>query len=137
MSDLRTQLTAIYRDRGELTPDVVVAAATPKAHPLHSRFEWDDAVAGHEYRKVQAAELIRSVKVTYSETPAGEAKRVRAFTSTMAEGGRPVYRPTKEVLQDEFSRNLLLRELQREMDRMKQRYGHLEEFARIVTDAVA
>lgn len=45
---------------GNLTPDAVVEAARPKAHPLHHRFEWDDSVAGHKYRLDQARALIRT-----------------------------------------------------------------------------
>ena len=136
MASLRDQLTAIYRESGELTPGGVVAAATPVDHPLHDRFEWDDSVAGHEYRKVQASELIRSVKIVYRETPAGEPVRVRAFSS-VRDDKQQAYRPTEEVLSDEFSRRLLLNECRREIESLKRRYGHLEEFAALLAAASA
>lgn len=44
--------------------DVVMAAAAPE-HPLHDRFEWDDAKAGHAYRVEQARGIIRRVRMDY------------------------------------------------------------------------
>lgn len=48
---------------GILKPEVVVGEAADPRHPLHDRFEWDDAKAGHAHRVEQARELIRSVRV--------------------------------------------------------------------------
>lgn len=50
---------------GELSKEVVLAAATPASSVLHSLFEWDDAKAGHEYRLCQAGDLIRKVQVEH------------------------------------------------------------------------
>lgn len=138
MADLRAELTRIYEKNKELTPEQVVTEATPTDHPLHDRFEWNDAVAGHEYRKVQAAELIRSVKIVYRETPAGEPVRVRAFVSTqMSETKSQAYHPTEKVLSDDFTRKLLLQNCQREIDALTRKYGHLAEFAEMMRGAVA
>lgn len=140
MSDLRTQLTSIYRDRGELTPQNVVDEARPDDHPLHSRFEWDDAVAGEAYRRVQAQELIRSVKIVYAESPRGERKSVRAFSSlheASDDGAATGYAPTEDIVADDFSRQLLLRQCKREIDQLRTKYGHLQEFAAMMTEAIA
>lgn len=141
MSDLRETLTAIYKDRGELTPQAVVDEARSESHPLHSRFEWDDEKAGEAYRRVQAGALIRSVKIVYTETPAGEKRSVRAFSargnSPTVENREPAdiggYAPTEELVRDDISRKILLRELQREVQALQRKYGHLEEFAAIIT----
>jgi len=45
-----------------ITPDAVVAAAKPKAHPLHSFFEWDNRKAGNAFRVYQARLLIQNVR---------------------------------------------------------------------------
>jgi hypothetical protein len=73
--DLRALLDDIRARRGALTPDAVVEEAAAADHPLHDRFEWDDELAGHEYRVIQAGRLIRSVKVIVGES------RVNAFVS--------------------------------------------------------
>ncbi|QSL99764.1 hypothetical protein SEA_ODAY_20 [Gordonia phage ODay] len=140
MSDLRSALTSIYKDRGELTPQVVVEEARPDDHPLHNRFEWDNELAGDAYRRVQAQELIRSVKIVFTETPEGEKKTIRAFSSLRGhndDNTRRGYQPTEELVQDEFSRTLLLRQCRREIAALSAKYGHLEEFAAMMTEAIA
>lgn len=130
---LRDQLDAVRSTQGELTPATVVKAAEPDDHPLHGRFEWNDTVAGHEYRKVQAAELIRSVRVSYGEPRQdGEKKSVRAFVPVRGTDRSSAYEPIEEVVQDEFARKLLLQECRREWESFKRKYGDLEEFAEIV-----
>lgn len=136
MGSLRDELQSIYDARGELTPKAVVEVARNTNHPLHHRFEWDDRVAGERYRLVQASELIREVKVTYT-TPSGEDHTVRAFTSVrLAQDVQSqAYKPTDEVLEDEFMRNLVLNECQREIDTLNKKYGHLKEYAALLRAA--
>lgn len=130
--NLRDQLQSIYRQRGELTPAIVVDEARPADAPLHDRFEWDDSIAGEKYREVQAAELIRSVKVVYTDQP--EERSVRAFVSVQRDDHRG-YVPTEEAVADDFTRKLLLAECRREWEAFKAKYSSLEEFAAIVNGA--
>lgn len=136
MSDLRSLLTDSYQRHGELTPQIVVDEARPKTAPLHNRFEWDDEIAGEAYRRVQAAELIRSVRITFSDNKTGERKSVRGFHSLHQAGDkdRGGYAPTEEIVQDELALKLLLRELKREIGDLKKRYSHLEEFTVVVRE---
>ena len=60
---IRDELERIYETNGVLTPEAVVDDARPDDAPLHSHFEWDDALAGEQYRLVQARHLIRAVTV--------------------------------------------------------------------------
>lgn len=72
-------LQAIYADNGNvITPAAVVKASRPVDAPLHSRFEWDDEIAGDRYREVQAAQLIRFAFVSVTTENRGPV-RVRAF----------------------------------------------------------
>lgn len=52
----------MYEEHGKLTAELVVEQATPKKHPLHVCFQWDDKKAGHEYRLIQARTMIREVR---------------------------------------------------------------------------
>lgn len=133
MSSLREELRGIYNRAGALTPALVVQESRPVSAPLHDRFLWDNKAAGEAYRRVQAAELIRSVRVTYGVDEQGRDKKVREFLSVQARD-RPdsTYRPVDEVMGDEFSRELVLREARREWQQFKARYGALAEFAAIV-----
>lgn len=127
MSDLRTALQAIYDDRGKLTPADVVDTARPADHPLHGRFEWDDTAAGEAYRRHQAQQLIRSVKITHVETD-GRDLDVRAFLAVRTPTSPSNYVPTEDVAADPFARRLVEAEMRRAIVALEKRYGHLQEF---------
>lgn len=130
---LRQQLQAIYDEHGRLDAEIVVDAARPKDAPLHSHFEWNNSVAGEAYRKVQARELIRSVKVVYRNDLTGEKGSVRAFQSVRrSDAAAPSYEPVDKVLDDPITTQLLLRDMQRDIEALKQRYGHFVEFRKMV-----
>lgn len=130
MADLRGTLAHYYQKHGELTPQIVVDEARPKNSPLHNRFEWDDKVAGEAYRRVQAAELIRSVRITFADERTGERKSIRAFHSVREAGDaeRGGYAPTEEIVQDELATKILKQAFKREIADLKRKYGHLEDF---------
>lgn len=129
---LREQLQAIYERKGELTPVLVVAAARDPKHPLHDRFEWDDAVAGEAWRREQAHELIQSVRIVYKPADEdGPEKSVRAFHAVRSEKGH-VYEPAEKVVNDAFLAKLLMADMQREWMALKRRYDDFEEFWSIV-----
>jgi hypothetical protein len=139
MSDLRSELTAIYRKHGELTPQSVVDEARPETAPLHSRFEWDDSIAGEKYRIVQAQQLIRAVKIEYTDS-SGEKKKVRGFFPIRDVEENPEkagYSPTEDIVQNDICLKILLRQLERDIADLKRKYGHLAEFADIVRAAIA
>lgn len=131
MTGLRDQLQVVYETHGQLTPGIVVEEATPETSPLHGHFEWDNGVAGHKYRLVQARQLIRSCKLTYRETPLGDPQRVRAFVATYRPGDMESagYMPTAEALADEFASAIVRREFERAIAALRRSYGHLEEYA--------
>lgn len=128
---LRDELLAIRREHGSLTGQAVVEAARDEAHPLHSRFEWDDSVAGEKFRVVQANELIRSVKVNFVTD--GGPSDLRGFVS-VSRPDTPAreYIPVEEVAQDPMISKLVLRDAEREWRELLARYGHLKEFIEMV-----
>lgn len=129
---LRDQLQKIEKDHGALTPRVVVDAARDENHPLHERFEWEDSVAGERWRTYQAAQLIRSVRVTYKPGTDSDAPRsVRAFHAVRTENGN-VYRGAEDIANDEFARALVLSDMEREWKQLLRRYREFEEFLSMV-----
>lgn len=135
MTTVRKALRDLHDRHAGLTPGLVLETARDPGHVLHGQFEWDDTQAAERYRLDQARALIRSFKVVYREDDQ-EQRRVRAYVSTVSEDG-PVYRATEEVLSDDFSRQLLLRGLERELAALRRKYGHLEEFATLVQQAAS
>jgi hypothetical protein len=132
VTSLREHLQAIHDRHGALTPALVLAEASDPAHPLHSRFQWDDSAAAQSWRKHQAQELIRSVKVVYKPaTERDPARSVRAFHAVRREDGH-VYEPAEKVAEDPFVRRLVLADMEREWKALKRRYEQFAEFADMV-----
>jgi hypothetical protein len=128
---LRDHLQKIYDERGKLTPEMVVEEARSKEHPLHNRFEWNNSVAGELYRRQQAHELIRSVKVAYKQDENGKDREVRAFHAIRKDEGY-VYEPAEKVAADPFVAKLLMLEMKREWMTMKRRYEEFAEFWQLI-----
>lgn len=132
---LAEQLEDIYHQHRDLTPRLLVDLARDPRHPLHDRFEWDDAQAGEKYRQAQAAQLIRSVRVVEPVGDQGQV-RVRAWHSVARpEGNR--YLPAEEIKQDPFLSRLVLQAAEREWRALHQKYAHLAEFLDVVRRDVA
>ena len=108
---------------GSLKAESIVDRARDPKNPLHDRFEWDDARAGHEFRLEQARSLIRHVKVTYITE---EERTVRVRNFVYQDGG---YRKTATVLTRKDSREELLDQALTEMEAFARKYAALEELS--------
>jgi hypothetical protein len=139
---IERELRAIWDARpAEFTPGRVVEAATPEDHPLHGMFEWDNDIAGPAYRCAQAAQLIRSVKITLTtENGQIEDHRVRAWLPARYAGGDDAepgsYVPTTGVQSPE-QRQFMLRQMKREALAFQRRYSHLSEFWSVIDELAA
>lgn len=132
MSNLRDQLQEIYDKHEQLTPELVVEEARKKTHPLHTRFEWNNTAAADSWRKHQAAELIRSVRIVYREATENEqAKSVRAYHAVRSEDGHK-YEPAEKVADDPFLKRLVLADMEREWKALHRRYSDFAEFVDMV-----
>lgn len=130
--NLRDALQGIYDTHGKLTPALVVDEARPEDHPLHDRFEWDDSIAGENWRRHQAHDLIRSVKVVRKKSgKQGDHLSVRAFHAVRKEDGYN-YEPVEQVIADPFTTKLLLKDMEREWRQLKKRYDQFSEFWEMV-----
>lgn len=128
--NLRDALLEVRAQAGKLTPLTVLDAARDPKHPLHSRFEWDDSVAAEAYRREQAHQLIQVVNLNY-RTGDGTTKTIRAFHAVRTET-EYVYEPAEAVVADEFQRQLVLRDMERDWKTLKKRYQNFREFWTLV-----
>lgn len=129
---LRDHLQSIYDQRGQLTPALVVDIARPEDHPLHDRFEWNDAVAGEAHRQEQARRLIRSVKIHDNRDPK-RPRHIREFVSVQRGDATPTYMPTIDAVSDDMTRAIVLQAMERDIAALKRKYSHLKEFAAAIT----
>lgn len=61
-------LEKLIEERGErVTTQEIVDAAEETQSPIHRYFEWDDKIAGAEYRKYQARKLISHIIIVNTE----------------------------------------------------------------------
>lgn len=134
---LRDHLQAVYDQHGALTPELVVQAARPKNHPLHDQvFDRDQRDAAEAWYRERAHGLIRSVRIVYREADETTPQRsVRAFHAVPAveTPGRFTYVPTDQVIADDLTRQVVLREMEREWRSLLARYEHFEEFLGLVS----
>ena len=124
------ELKRIARENdGVLQPEVVVNEARPASSPLHSRFEWDNSVAGQNYRIWQARQLIRVVV----EVVAGTDETTNVFVSLSPDrvkdsGG---YRVMTHVLSVAEMRAQMIDDARVEAELFAEKYRRLQELATI------
>lgn len=135
--NLRDVLAEIAASQGgSLTPDVVVDHASAKESPLHPYFEWDNSKAAKEFRLVQAAQLIRRVKVTYEKSD-NATINVRAFVNVRDSkdddlGSRGIYVPVETALTTPNYRDQLFRSANRDAKAFRTKYSALQEASEII-----
>jgi hypothetical protein len=94
-------LEEVRETNGELTPVGVVEHAEPFESPLHKVFEWDDEVAGYQYRLWQARKLIKAIIVAPSEADGFQSAYVHiTVESEDGEGERQYMDPGLIVSED-------------------------------------
>lgn len=122
---LRDELEQIKSQHGGLLRPIDIIAWA-KAHPksaLHTRFEWDNTKAAHEYRLEQARRIIRVQVTTIASVD------TRMFVSVkeqrkLPEGG---YHSIEDALDDPDLYQQLLQEARLELNRLRRKYRRLEE----------
>lgn len=142
MNDVRAILQDMYERHGRLTPAIIVDESRAEDAPLHNRFEWDDTVAAEQYRFLQAARIIRSVRITRAGNDAveddgpAEPEGVRAFLPVRGrdrdDAGSWTYEPTRKALADPTSRRILLNEMRRDWRAFQSKYQALSEYVKLI-----
>jgi len=112
---------------GILQPETVVERARPASSPLHSRFQWDNSKAAHQYRIWQARQLI-SVSVEMLEGDKGSAP---VFVSLKSDRQREHggYRILTDVLSDAQMREQMLHEALEELNCFQLKYQKLKQLS--------
>lgn len=108
----------------------VVKKAKDENSEMHSIFEWDDSVAGEEYRKIQAGKMVRNLVIVRNDETE-EKTNVRYFVST---GKRDsTYTPTRLVIRNQDAYEQLLERAYAELRAFKEKYSTLSELEEILS----
>jgi hypothetical protein len=132
MDKVRAELESLEDENGLIMPEAVVEFAKDPKTALHSRFEWNDSEAAHQYRVEQARRLIRVFVTveTVAETP------VRAFVSLPSDrkaGGG--YRSMPAVMSDEERYRELLQCALADLRAFQTRYRAIKELEPVLREA--
>lgn len=127
---------------GMLYPKDVVDFARDETTELHSKFEWDNTVAGENYRIWQARHLIRAEVTILPRN--NDPITISAFVSMkqdrcqQPDNGRDIiggYRSMINVLQTPSLRKTLLEEAIAEHDLWEKKYQEVRELVEIFSAA--
>ena len=113
-----------------LTPEGVVNKARNENNILHGMFEWDDSIAGENYRKIQASNIINSIQVNII-TDDDQTKQIRAFVTIQK---NTKFEPIEKVVNDTDKYALLLEKAYKELSSIKHKYETLTEIQELLKD---
>ena len=123
---IRDELMTIKGNNEFLVAEEAVEwARKNKESALHGSLEWDDSVAGHQYRIWQVRRLI-AIHVVNEE-------RVRQVVSLSVDRTRPGggYRMVDDVMPDKTLREVMLADALADLDRVHARHDRVTELASV------
>lgn len=126
------ELERIERERGEITPAIVLEESRPDGAPLHDCFEWDDTIAAEKYRLHQASVIICNVQVAVGK----KQKVTRAFVNISDKRGvgqQGAYISIVTAMADDTTRNVVLQHALRELRYFMKKYRDYTELAEVFT----
>ena len=112
---------------GRLNAQTLVDVNRPEDAPLHNSFEWNDSIAGEEWRKHQARLIIRSLIVT----PENKSVETRAFFKLSSVQSN--YDSVHTIIRNEDKNVQLLRDAENELRAFQAKYSGIEKLKPIVS----
>lgn len=122
----KAEFDRIYEKFGELTSKNVVDENRSVSAPLHSCFEWNDAVAAEKYREKQAGDMIRCLVTIHESENASEPIVVRAMVKTTEK-----YEPITVTFRSSEKRAVLLQDALNDAKWFRKKHGALQELGKV------
>lgn len=121
----------IYDKENPAAPKMVVDAARPKTSRLHGAFNWNVREAAERHWEAEAGRLIRSVSLVTVTKSGEEIVTTPAFVSvgTSGKGGNPGYLAISVAMEDEDTRERVVRDAVSQLKGWQARYRNIEELA--------
>jgi len=121
------------KNKGILTPQLLVDSAKNLKSPIHDYFEWNNKVAADKYRETQASYLIRHLEIIEEKEDLKPVK-VRAFVSVKSDNNYH-YVSIQSAYNDKDMLKYVLEQALSEYKALAQKYQNLKEFKKI-NDAI-
>ena len=136
------ELLNIQKEKG-LTAEEIVESAKDKKNPLHDLFEWDNSIAGEQYRLAQARIIVNEVKVMIENkeycafesvavpVPYGSKSNSESSTEIVRE-----YRPIVEILSNEDLRKQVINSALNHLsywERQNEKYSELAPIIKVAS----
>lgn len=121
----------------------LLQAAERGDEALRAYFEWDDKKAAHEYRLVQAENLVRRVRVKLIRAEDSAPVVVRAYIARRELPAKEEASPSgsyvaiEDIAGASDQEAALVASIRRDVQRLQSKYRHVKDFLSIVTDALA
>lgn len=120
------------RGGGTLKPEQVIKSGKRKGSAFHDYFVWDDSIAAGRYRRDQAAEIIRSIRVEVTEVDSGPPTVARVYINPLNDG---TYHTVADVLSDETLRERAFIKALSELRAIRDKYTEYEELFGVLKKA--
>lgn len=129
--DAYKELLRIKKANGNLLQtQTIVEEAAKKRNPLHHCLEWDDSVAGYEFRIRQAQSLVSHL-VIVDERPS-QNRSDPCFVNVRIEDAKfQGYVRTEDALSDKDMRKQVLGNALRDLRVWERRYNHMHELVKV------
>ena len=103
-----------------------------KKHIIHGLIEWDDSIAGEEFRLQQVRNIVNHVTIEIKEI--GDGLPVRAFFSVNKpdNGDTTVYVDLNTTFSDDYYRSQVISRAKSELSNWQERYHQYNELRGIV-----
>lgn len=111
---------------GRLNAQTLVDVNRPEDAPLHNSFEWNDSIAGEEWRKHQARNIIHSLVVM----PENKSVETRVFFKLSSVQSN--YDSIHTIIQNEDKNVQLLRDAENELKAFQAKYRGIKELKSVV-----
>ncbi|MBR3688949.1 MAG: hypothetical protein IKL85_07740 [Lentisphaeria bacterium] len=128
-ADVAYAVVSDLAEQHSLTARNLVDVSRAPEAPLHDEFEWDDSIAGEEWRKEQARHIIAHLIHVEANN---EIPEHRAFFKIEKETSN--YVPFESAIRNENSRQSLLDQALKEFTSFRRKYSVLTELAKVFED---
>lgn len=113
----------------------IVAIAKNKNSAIHPYFEWDNKIASHNYRLIQAQRMVKNFVLVKKYDDEEKTEEKTCFRLVEADSSRTsTYAPVKFFLKNEDEYGKLLERAKVELAGIKKRYSNIVELETIFSD---